>query len=452
MSSPTGSIPGRFGRRGLLAGGVAGLAGLAGCTGEDTPVPPSVPPTSAGSGGSSPASASASPRGTVVFWTGLSGDNAEALSTLLERFNEESTTVTVEHRHQDWSDFYPALSSAVVAGEGPDLALVQGAWVPTLAARKQVQPMDTLNQALGYQSSGFAGPAWLSGGYQQRQYGLPYDLSPLGLFFNRTLLTKAGLDPAKPPTDSTAYQAALTALKAAGVEAQSASAEGTTGGLSCLALLRQFGGQFLTDENRSVGWTNEAGLKALTWYGDLRTEGYAPAPVSDSEDRQRFRRGDVAFRWGLGEEIGEYAGTSGLAWGLAPLPNIGGTAGTWCGSRHFVLPGTAAVPAERSKACGELVQWLFAHSVDWARSGHVPALNSARESRDFRSLTDQSTLASQLDRAVVLPAVPGVVDLADEWFGCVREVVRGDNDPRTALNAATDRARRTLELNRQRYG
>ena len=82
----------------------------------------------------------------------------------------------------------------------------------------------------------------------------------------------------------------------------------------------------------------------------------------------------------------------------------------------------------------------------------LPAQNTARESRDFRALADQSTLAGQLDRIVMLPAQAGIDDLADAWYGCVRQVVEGDRDPRTALNAATDRARRTLEVNLSRYG
>ena len=62
----------------------------------------------------------------------------------------------------------------------------------------------------------FAPTVWQGGLYKDKRYGIPLDMHPLGFYYNKTVMQKAGLDPNKPPTTKDDYVAALTELKKAG--------------------------------------------------------------------------------------------------------------------------------------------------------------------------------------------------------------------------------------------
>jgi multiple sugar transport system substrate-binding protein len=141
-----------------------------------------------------------------------------------------------------------------------------------------------------------------------------------------------------------------------------------------------------------------------------------------------------------------------LQWGVAALPNIGGTAAAWAGSHQFVLPTMRNRDENKSRAARVFLNWISQKSLDWAKAGQVPVRNEVRESADFRGLKEQATLASQIDALHFLPAVPGIGDAMAEWDRALNQAVLGIKDPQTALSDAAGRATKILEANKKKYG
>lgn len=63
---------------------------------------------------------------TITFWHSMSGVNGEALTALVDRFNEENTYgITVDAEFEgEYDDAINKLKSSMVGGSGPDLIQV----------------------------------------------------------------------------------------------------------------------------------------------------------------------------------------------------------------------------------------------------------------------------------------------------------------------------------------
>ena len=68
-------------------------------------------------------------------------------------------------------------------------------------------------KALRLTEADFAPTVWQGGIYHDKRYGIPLDMHPLGFYYNKAVMRKAGLDPEKPPTTRSEYEAALTELE-----------------------------------------------------------------------------------------------------------------------------------------------------------------------------------------------------------------------------------------------
>ena len=89
--------------------------------------------------------------------------------------------------------------------------------------------MDDVATALELTENDFAPIAWNGGLYQDKRYGIPLDVHPAGLFYNKTVMEKAGADPEKPPTTGDELMAILDQCKSKGIQGMWTSALSVNG-------------------------------------------------------------------------------------------------------------------------------------------------------------------------------------------------------------------------------
>ena len=99
----------------------------------------------------------------------------------------------------------------------------------TNAARQVIGPLDDVATALKLTEADFAPIAWNGGLYQDKRYGIPLDVHPAGLFYNKTVLEKVGADPEKPPTTGDELMAILEQCKSKGIQGMWTSALSVNG-------------------------------------------------------------------------------------------------------------------------------------------------------------------------------------------------------------------------------
>lgn len=436
-------------RRMMLGGlGALGAAGaLAACGSGSAGKPGAAPAT--GDGG---AKGYDGPTVELDFWNGFTGGDGPFMRKIVDAFNSEHPNIKVKMTVMQWADYYTKLPTAVSSGRGPAVAIMHVDSLATNAARNVIEPLDDVAKALDLKQEDFADVVWKAGEYNGKRYGIPLDMHPLGFFYNKTLMTQAGLDPAKPPATADEYMAALDALKGKGIQGHWATPFQFTGVMSVQSLLWQFGGELFNADSSKTTWAEEPGVKALTWFTDLVKKGYSPKNVAQDADNIAVMNGKNAFVWNGIWNINTFKEKKGLEWGVAAIPNIGGKPGAWSGSHQFCLPKLKTPDANKSTAARVFVNYVSQKSIEWAKGGQVPARKQVRESAEFKALPEQSALATQVNDLHFPPPVPGIGDALAELNKAVNEAVLLKTEPAKALSDAAGRSDKILEANRKKYG
>ncbi len=435
----------KMGRRAITAAVAlgAGLA-LAACSS-----------TSGTAGGGSPVSGGAysGPNVTVTFWNGWTGGAAPVLvPKLVAEFNKTHKNIVVKDVPMQWADISAKMPLAIKAGKGPDLAVGHGDDIATYAAQGLLLKADSIVKSLGYSASDFPPGLMADGNYKGSQYGIPWSVTPLGLYVNKDVLTQAGLDPNAVPTDQASYLNALSALKSKGVQGEWVDGYVFTGTFEFESLLWQYGGSLFSNDMKTATYNSAAGVKALTWMTSLIKSGYSPADVAQDGNINALVAGKTAFNWN-----GVWQTTNSALlktnWEAAPVPQIGTQKAVWSSSTHWEFPANKGQDKNKTAAAATFVQWMNAHSADWASTGELPAKNSVRNAPSLvAKYPALKTFIAELPYAHYEPVAPGITSVEATITTAVNEAVLGKKTPKQALDDAVTQANQLLTQNAAQYG
>lgn len=390
------------------------------------------------------------PAVSLQFWNPFTGPDGAHFQTMVDDFNKKNPKIKVTMTTMAADDLYSKLPVAVKSSNGPDVAVIHLSHVATVAAGGTLLGLDKIVKSLGFQEADFAPAVWKGGVYNGTRYSVPLDMHMLGLFYNKTVLAKAGLDPNKPPQTAQEYSDALAALRKAGIQGQWIDSYGFMR-TYFISLLHQFGGQEYNAAGDKALWNSDAGVKALTWLQNLIKNGDSPQNVGADKYWDAFKNNQTAFVWGGIWALGD-ADLAKIDWGVAPLPTIGGTAAVWSDSHQFVATSQIKGDANKTAAAAYFISQISANSIEWAKANTVPARASVRESSEFKAIPKVGVFASQLPDLVLPTALPGLnaVDtvLTDE----MNKVLLLQKEPKAALDDAVAQADQILAENKAKYG
>lgn len=433
-------------RRRLLALGAglgaAGALTLAGCGSDDDE------PAASGDGGKE----YTGPKVNLSLWNGFTGGDGDIFKSLVDQFNSSHPNIAIAITTYQWDDYYAKLPGAVSSGNGPDIAVMHMDQLATSAARRVIQPIDDVASALGLTEADFSPRVWKGGVYKEKRYGIPLDTHPLGFYYNKAVMQKAGLDPNKPPTNRSEYEAALVELKKSGVQGFWVSPFQFTGGMTYYSLLHQFGGSLFNEDTTKATFNSDQAVEACTWLTKIISAGHSPANVGQDADYLAFKGGKNAFNWNGIWQINDLKKSPDIQWGVAALPQIGSKKAVWANSHNFTIVQQRQPDANKVSAAKVFINWLSQHSLDWAKGGQVPARKQVREEAGFKSLTEVGALATQLDDAAFPPIAPGIGEVVALFYTAFNNAVLGKKSPKDALNEAAAQADKLLEDNRKKYG
>jgi len=188
------------------------------------------------------------------------------------------------------------------------------------------------------------------------------------------------------------------------------------------------------------------------WLGGSIVTGASPRNVSNEAKVVAFRQQRDSLTWDGIWMMNEWEKVKGLEWAAAPLPTIGDNPAVCASSHNFVVTTQATKDPNKLAASRAFISYISERSIDWAKSGQVPARNSVRESPEFTQLKVQSTLAAQLPNVQFPPSVPGIGDVTTPTYEtAVNEVILGKKPVKAALDEAAKKADAMLQANRQKY-
>ncbi|WP_405718036.1 extracellular solute-binding protein [Streptomyces sp. NBC_01537] len=278
----------------------------------------------------SPTSSSSAGGGTYTVWDPYPQfDKTSDWAKLIDSCGSRAG-VTIKRTAFDTSDLTNKELLAAQQGNSPDVLIVDNPVVSTLAEAGVLTT--TAENKLDTSS---VEPNLLAAGTTSgKVYGTPIGANTLALYYNKQVLTKAGVDIAS-VKDWNSLTAALTKVKKTGKKGITFSAIGTEeGSFQFLPWFWGSGAQ-LTD----LGSSDAASALSL-WTGWVK-KGYAPNSVINNTQTtswQEFATGDFAFAengtWQLAN-----AEKAGFEYGTIAVPaRNGGTAAAPTGGEFVTVP------------------------------------------------------------------------------------------------------------------
>ena len=153
----------------------------------------------------------------ITFWNSMTDANGQTLAAITSAFNASQSKVHVTLVSQaSYDDTWQKYEAGLTNGQLPDAVQLEDQRTQAAIDTQSFLPVQSCMNAAHYSTSDYlARPLdyWKVDGVQE---ALPFAVSAPILFYNQLAFTKAGLNPASPPTTLPQMMADAKALKASG--------------------------------------------------------------------------------------------------------------------------------------------------------------------------------------------------------------------------------------------
>jgi len=345
---------------------------------------------------------------TLQYWTLFTGPDGKIMSQLVERFNKEHPDIKVVMQILPWGEpYYSRLTTGIVSGKAPDLAICHDYILPRFAEKKSFYPItDADLKEMGLREDMFIEAVWRNASmYKGIRYGVPLDYHGMGIYWNSDLLKEAGL-----PSEITSLPESgedfVSWLKKLTVDTNGDGKIDRWGMIAPLDWFREWsfysgiwqnGGKILSEDKKQCFFNSEASHKSLQFLVDLIHKHKVMSPeLAQNPFLAFYQAKSAAMQSGPWEVLGVEA--SGLNYTISNHPLLGPKKAYIIGSHMIVRPKQRKVDPKKKKACFTFIKWLSDNNIGWVEAGQCPARRDAQEStafKTFRSLRVQRTIAQQ---------------------------------------------------------
>lgn len=317
----------------VLISAVAGIALLAGCS---------------SGGGNSPSEEAADPGLSAEISYGFWDESQRpAMEQIIEDFNKEYPNIKVSTQITPYANYFTKLQTQGSSGTLPDVFWMNGPNFQLYASNDLLAPMadgvDPKNypQALNDLYS-----------YDGKQYGVPKDFDTIGVFYNKAVFDKAGVEY---PTDDWTWEEFHTKAKAVSDALSGEGIYGVANGLDGQSYyyntMLQAGGEMISEDGTKSGFDSPESIAGLQLVADLIADGSSPtqSQLSDTAGDQWFLNGKSAMYW-----TGTWSNAQLLASpikdtiALAPLPQGERKATVIHGLANVVASGSSQMAAAQA--------------------------------------------------------------------------------------------------------
>ena len=289
------------------------------------------------------------PSGSITFWSSLAGMDRVAAA-----FNasQDKIKVSFETIPNGANGGYAKLSTAITAGNGPDVATIEYPQLPQFVSNSQVIPLDGLiNKAETVDKLSDETKALVQFG--DKTYALPYDAAPMLMWYRKDMLAKAGVEVPKTWDE---FEQAGKKLKAVAPDSYLASFNpnevAASAGLAWQAGAKWFGTE---GDSWKVGVNDEATQKVATYWQKLIDQKIVKVTQAYSDEwsldlANSTVVGVVGANWSATgiQKRTEASGQKGQ-WIAAELPNWGNESGSFYGGSSFNVTKSSKNPAAAAK-------------------------------------------------------------------------------------------------------
>lgn len=324
----------------IAALSASALLGLSACTG----------------GGSADGSAEGDE--TVTVWHYFTEDRqVQVLEDYKQKFEDAHEGASVENVFVPYDQMNSKLLSAAGSGEGPDVAIFNGAETASIALGGALAPID--DQWSSYADSDQF-PDSILHTVDDELYSVQGYVNLLGLWYNADILDEIGVEP---PTTMGELEDAMDAAVEAGY-----------GGITLTGLPNTQGEwqayPFLSEAGFDYGSPQESALTdALTRVENWVSEGWLSQEAASWDQTvpfDEFTAGDQAFAVNGNWQRGSVSEDASFNYGVVPLP-LGETGGVYLGGEGIGIGSNADDPE---------LAWEYLTSTHLSEDGSLSALET----------------------------------------------------------------------------
>jgi multiple sugar transport system substrate-binding protein len=388
---------------------------------------------------------------TIEYWQYFYQSKQDLVNSLILDFQKQNPNIEIVHNSTiPYEQYQQKLAAAAPAGQGPDVVNLYYGWLGkyTQSGYLQELPVDAFSPAT-LEKDFF--PVVQGAKLQGKYWGVPTAVRTLALFYNKDILSAAGLDANTPPT--TWEELVDTALKTTkrGSDGKLETAgfawgpEGQGHQWWREALNRQNGLTPMSADLKKLNWTDPKGIEAFTWWTDLVTRHKVGEPGFYTDDQTSFKTGHAALHIDGSFRLSTFASDAPtLNYAIAPLPAHKDKA-TY--SSFWVNCLTKRATGARLEASIKWLQYLATPEVmrQWVEKvGELPARQAvAREDKYARDARLGPFLQS-LDYGYATFFVDEAAD-RQAVLDAVNEVLLNGTSPEQAVKGAADKVQAMLD-------
>ncbi|WP_159620313.1 ABC transporter substrate-binding protein [Ruania rhizosphaerae] len=233
---------------------------------------------------------------TLTMWHGLTGPDGPAFQEVVDNFNDSQDEVTIEAEALPWDSLYQQFLTAATSDDGPDLVAMSASRLPQYAERGVLGSTDEFYADDTYMdTSVLAEGAVQASVYDGVNYGVPLNLGPVLMYWNKALFEEAGLDPEAPPTTWAEFEEMIPDLtvdeNSDGTPEQYPLAMGDHSTVPVFpSFLWNGGGGVVSDDGTTAMLGDPASVAAAEhWVGLVQEEQITPVGMSGADSDQLFQ-------------------------------------------------------------------------------------------------------------------------------------------------------------------
>ncbi|HEX5182199.1 MAG TPA: extracellular solute-binding protein [Allosphingosinicella sp.] len=325
------------------------------------------------------------------------------MTTLLNRFQAENPDIDLDVNIVAWPG-YPQLTAQIAAGDPPDLVTMHQSVISDYQGRGLLEPVDeTLRQA-GLAEDSFTAAGRRGVTKAGHFYAMPWDTIG-GLFHvNTRLMAEAGLmKDGKPifphsPEELLAQARQFRARTGKPYFVQSEVNDPASDVRNLYTYLLAQNASIFPDA-RHVNLRTPEAKRVVELFRAIEVENLSTHHQDYPAALASFMNGEGGIfpvgTWDIGAFEAE-ANMPGRplyhAYQVWPYPRLWGHDASFVDGHSWVMPKRRRTPGQRA-AIARFLKFMADHNFDWARTGHIPAVQAVVDSARFQSLPHRKDIA-----------------------------------------------------------
>ena len=321
---------------------------------------------------------------TFYYPVGVAGPLAKVIGEMTDKFNKDNPGIEVVPVYSgDYDPTLQKVQTSVMAGNPPDIFIVEISELPTLLAMNAIIPLDD------YVKKAERGKYWEdffpafreNSTLRGKIWWIPFQRSTPVFYWNKELFKKAGLDPEKPPqtwAELREMAKKLTVREGNEVKQWGVTVSGGWNDWLFEAFVRQNGSWLINPEGTKVNFDSKEAVEALAFWVDLmHKEKVGPPHSTWGSTPPDFVAQRTAMLYHSTGILTFLRSSAKFDFGVAFMPKSK-TFGAEVGGGNLAI--ARKISKERQDAAWKFIEWMTSseNAAHWSMaSGYVATRASA---------------------------------------------------------------------------